>query len=173
MKYAASFVEWFSEEASHIHSDVLPSNKPFMHLYTLKQPIGVAAMITPWNFPAAMITRKVAAALAAGCSCIVKPAPETPLTAIALFNLGIKAGIPKHVFSVLPVSKEATLHVGQKLTSSPKIQKISFTGSTATGKWLSAASVPTLKKLSLELGGNAPFIVFGNSFYSIDIDRGC
>ncbi|KAA9001958.1 NAD-dependent succinate-semialdehyde dehydrogenase [Affinibrenneria salicis] len=158
--YAASFIDWFAEEAKRIEGSVLQSPQGQQRLLVLKQPIGVCAAITPWNFPAAMITRKVAPALAAGCAMIVKPAEQTPLTALALAELAQQAGIPRGVLQVLTGDAQA---VGKVLCDSPVIRKLSFTGSTEVGRILMAQSAPTVKKLSLELGGNAPFIVFDDA----------
>ena len=158
--YAASFIEWFAEEARRIYGDVIPSPLADRRLIVLKQPIGVCAAITPWNFPAAMITRKVAPALAAGCTMVVKPAEQTPLSALALAWLGQEAGLPPGVLNVVTGEPAA---IGGELTSSPKVQKLSFTGSTEVGRLLMGQCAPTIKKLSLELGGNAPFIVFDDA----------
>lgn len=161
--YAASFVEWFAEEAKRVYGETIPAPTTDKRLVVLKQPVGVCVAITPWNFPAAMITRKAAPALAAGCTIIVKPAEQTPLTALALGVLAEAAGIPAGVFQV--VTGSAT-KIGKILTESPLVRKISFTGSTEVGRLLMAQSAPSIKKLSLELGGNAPFIVFEDA----DID---
>lgn len=158
--YAASFIEWFAEEAKRTYGDVIPSTQADKRIVVIKQPIGVTAAITPWNFPAAMITRKAGAALAAGCSMIVKPAEQTPLTALALAVLAERAGIPKSVFSVITGEPEV---IGEELTSNPIVRKLSFTGSTAVGRLLLQQCAPSLKKVSLELGGNAPFIVFDDA----------
>jgi succinate-semialdehyde dehydrogenase/glutarate-semialdehyde dehydrogenase len=158
--YAASFIEWFAEEARRIYGDVIPSPLADRRLIVLKQPIGVCAAITPWNFPAAMITRKVAPALAAGCTMVVKPAEQTPLSALALAWLGQQAGLPPGVLNVVTGEPAA---IGGELTSSHKVQKLSFTGSTEVGRLLMGQCAPTIKKLSLELGGNAPFIVFDDA----------
>ncbi|MCO7557324.1 NAD-dependent succinate-semialdehyde dehydrogenase [Metapseudomonas otitidis] len=158
--YAASFIEWFAEEAKRIYGDTIPSHKGDARIVVTKEPIGVVAAITPWNFPAAMITRKAGPALAAGCPCIVKPAPETPFSALALAALAEQAGIPAGVFNVITGDAVA---IGGELTASPAVRKLSFTGSTAIGKLLMAQCAPTLKKVSLELGGNAPFIVFDDA----------
>jgi succinate-semialdehyde dehydrogenase/glutarate-semialdehyde dehydrogenase len=158
--YAASFIEWFAEEAKRIYGDTIPSHKGDARIVVSKEPIGVVAAITPWNFPAAMITRKVGPALAAGCTCIVKPAPETPFSALALVALAEQAGIPAGVLNVITGDAVA---IGGELTSSPQVRKLSFTGSTPIGKLLMAQSANTLKKVSLELGGNAPFIVFDDA----------
>lgn len=158
--YAASFVEWFAEEAKRVYGDTIPSPYPDARIIVSKQPIGVIAAITPWNFPAAMITRKVAPALAAGCPCIVKPAPETPFTALALVDLAIQAGIPTEIFSVITGDAVA---IGDAIFESDDVRKFTFTGSTPVGKLLYQRSAQTLKKVSLELGGNAPFIVFDDA----------
>ncbi len=161
--YAASFVEWFAEEAKRVDGEVLPGHQPDKRILVLKQPVGVVAAITPWNFPSAMITRKAAPALAAGCTMVLKPAPQTPLSALALAQLGEQAGIPAGVFNVVTADADDARKVGDVLTASPIVRKLSFTGSTAVGIHLMQASAPTLKKLSLELGGNAPFIVFDDA----------
>lgn len=158
--YAASFVEWFAEEAKRVYGDIVPSPYPDARIVVQKQAIGVVAAITPWNFPAAMITRKVAPALAAGCPCIVKPAPETPFTALALVDLAIQAGIPAEIFSVITGD---AVTIGDAIFESDAVRKFSFTGSTPVGKMLYQRSAQTLKKVSLELGGNAPFIVFDDA----------
>jgi succinate-semialdehyde dehydrogenase/glutarate-semialdehyde dehydrogenase len=158
--YAASFLEWFAEEARRIYGDVIPTFRADSRLLTLRQPVGVAAAITPWNFPAAMITRKVGPALAAGCTMIVKPAPQTPFSALALAELAQRAGVPAGVFSVVTGDAEA---IGAALTAHPAVRALSFTGSTAVGKKLMAQCAGTVKKVSLELGGNAPFIVFDDA----------
>ena len=158
--YAAAYVEWFAEEARRVYGDVIPSPFPQRKIVVLREPVGVCAAITPWNFPAAMITRKVAPALAAGCTIVVKPAPQTPLSALALAELAARAGVPAGVFSVLTGNAEA---IGGEMTANPLVRKLSFTGSTAVGKRLMAQCAPTLKKLALELGGNAPFIVFDDA----------
>ncbi|EXH48323.1 succinate-semialdehyde dehydrogenase [Acinetobacter baumannii 1412924] len=158
--YAASFIEWFAEEAKRVYGDIIPSPYPDARIVVNKQPIGVVAAITPWNFPAAMITRKVAPALAAGCPCIVKPAPETPFTALALVDLALQAGVPAEIFSV--ITGDAA-HIGDAIFESDVIRKFTFTGSTPVGKMLLERSAKTLKKVSLELGGNAPFIVFDDA----------
>jgi len=161
--YAASFVEWFAEEAKRTYGDVIPQTIANQRLLVLKQPIGVCAAITPWNFPAAMITRKVAPALAAGCPVVVKPAEQTPLTALALALLAERAGFPPGVFNVITGSAANAPLIGAELTSNPTVRKLSFTGSTEVGRLLMAQCAPTLKKISLELGGNAPFIVFDDA----------
>ena len=158
--YAASFIEWFAEEAKRVYGETVPGHQPDKRIIVLKQPIGVAAAITPWNFPAAMITRKAGAALAAGCTMVIKPAAETPYSALALAELAERAGIPAGVLNI--VTGDA-VEIGGVLTSSPIVRKLSFTGSTPVGIKLMEQSAPTLKKLSLELGGNAPFIVFDDA----------
>lgn len=158
--YAASFIEWFAEEAKRVYGDIIPSPYPDARIVVNKQPIGVVAAITPWNFPAAMITRKVAPALAAGCPCIVKPAPETPFTALALVDLALQAGVPAEIFSVITGD---AVHIGDAIFESDVVRKFTFTGSTPVGKMLLERSAKTLKKVSLELGGNAPFIVFDDA----------
>jgi len=158
--YAASFIEWFAEEARRVYGDVVPSPWTDRRLFTLKQPVGVAALITPWNFPAAMLTRKAGAALAAGCTVVAKPASQTPFTALALAELAQRAGLPPGVLNV--VTGDAAT-IGGVLTAHPLVRKVSFTGSTSVGKQLLAQSAGTLKHVSLELGGNAPFIVFDDA----------
>ena len=155
--YAAAFIEWFAEEGKRLYGDVIPAHQPDKRILVLRQPIGVVAAITPWNFPAAMIARKLAPALAAGCTFVCKPAAQTPYSALALAYLGARAGVPNGVLSVLTGDSAA---IGAEMTSHRAVRKLSFTGSTAVGKQLMAQCVGTLKKLSLELGGNAPFIVF-------------
>ncbi|MFM0291362.1 NAD-dependent succinate-semialdehyde dehydrogenase [Paraburkholderia megapolitana] len=158
--YAASFFEWFAEEAKRSYGDVIPSPKPGSKIIVTREPVGVVAAITPWNFPLAMITRKAGPALAAGCTMVLKPSEETPLSALALAVLAEQAGIPAGVFNI--VSGDAVA-IGNVLTASPVVRKLSFTGSTRVGKLLAKQSADTLKKLSLELGGNAPFIVFDDA----------
>ncbi|MDF2445181.1 MAG: succinate-semialdehyde dehydrogenase [Moraxellaceae bacterium] len=158
--YAAAFIEWFGEEAKRVYGDVIPGFTPDRRLLVLKQPVGVVAAITPWNFPIAMITRKVGPALAAGCTVVVKPASETPLSALAAAVLAIEAGVPAGVLNVVTGSASV---IGPVLTGSPIVRKLSFTGSTEVGRRLMAECAPTLKKMSLELGGNAPFIVFDDA----------
>ena len=158
--YAASFIEWFAEEAKRVYGDTIPGHQPDKRLIVTKEPIGVTAAITPWNFPAAMITRKAGQALAAGCAMVLKPAPQTPFSALALAVLAERAGIPAGLFSVLPADAERSREVGAELCANPIVRKLSFTGSTGVGIKLMEQCAPTLKKLSLELGGNAPFIVF-------------
>lgn len=162
--YGASFVEWFAEEGKRAYGETVPSPAADKRILVIKQPVGVCAAITPWNFPLAMITRKVAPALAAGCTVVVKPAEQTPLTALALARLAEQAGFPAGVFNVITGNP---LAIGGALTASPVVKKLSFTGSTEVGRLLMAQSAPTLKKLSLELGGNAPFIVFDDA----DLDQ--
>ena len=159
--YGASFIEWFAEEAKRIYGDVIPHDKQGRRLVVIKQAIGVVAAITPWNFPNAMITRKVGPALAAGCTVVVKPASETPLSALALAVLGERAGIPAGVLNIVPGTDSRA--IGGELTGNPDVQKLSFTGSTGIGKLLMAQCAATIKKVSLELGGNAPFIVFDDA----------
>jgi succinate-semialdehyde dehydrogenase/glutarate-semialdehyde dehydrogenase len=156
--YGASFIEWFAEEAKRVYGDVIPHDKQGRRLVVIKQAIGVVAAITPWNFPNAMITRKVGPALAAGCTVVLKPASETPLSALALAELSERAGIPAGVLNV--VTGTRSREIGGELTGNPAVQKLSFTGSTGIGKLLMAQCAQTIKKVSLELGGNAPFIVF-------------
>ena len=158
--YANSFIRWFAEEGKRVYGDVIPSTKLTQRITVLKQPVGVCAAITPWNFPSAMITRKAAPALAAGCTMIVKPATETPFSALALGELAIQAGIPKGVLQIVTGKSSV---VGGVLTSDKRVHKLSFTGSTEVGRTLMAQCAPTIKKLSLELGGNAPFIVFDDA----------
>ncbi|WP_375398171.1 NAD-dependent succinate-semialdehyde dehydrogenase [uncultured Sphingomonas sp.] len=158
--YAAAFIEWFGEEAKRVYGEVIPSHRADSRIVVIKQPVGVVAAITPWNFPAAMITRKAAPALAAGCTMVLKPATQTPLSALALAVLAEKAGIPKGVFNVVTGSSRV---IGAELTGNPAVRKLSFTGSTEVGKTLMAQCAPTMKKLSMELGGNAPFIVFADA----------
>jgi succinate-semialdehyde dehydrogenase/glutarate-semialdehyde dehydrogenase len=159
--YAASFIDWFAEEGKRIYGDVIPTPQSDKRLVVLRQPIGVVAAITPWNFPAAMITRKAGPALAAGCTFVCKPAHQTPYSALAMAELGRRAGIPAGVLNV--VTGMDAVAIGGEMTSNPMVRKITFTGSTGVGKKLMAQSAGTLKKLSLELGGNAPFIVFDDA----------
>ncbi len=165
--YAASFVEWYAEEAKRAYGELIPSHKTDARILVSRQPVGVVAAITPWNFPAAMITRKCAPAFAAGCAVVLKPAPDTPFTALALADLAQQAGIPDGLFQV--VTGEA-IEVGQALTESKTVRKLSFTGSTGVGKLLMAQCANSVKKLSLELGGNAPFIVFEDADINAAID---
>ncbi|MFS6804028.1 aldehyde dehydrogenase family protein, partial [Edwardsiella tarda] len=162
--YAASFIEWFAEEAKRVYGDTIPAPQADKRLLVLKQPIGVTAAITPWNFPAAMITRKAGPALAAGCTMVLKPASQTPYSALALAELALRAGIPQGVFSVVT---GAAGEVGGELTANPQVRKLSFTGSTEIGRQLMAQCAHDIKKVSLELGGNAPFIVFDDA----DLDQ--
>jgi succinate-semialdehyde dehydrogenase/glutarate-semialdehyde dehydrogenase len=162
--YAAGFIEFFAEEAKRINGETIPTFKSDARIVVVKQPVGVVAAITPWNFPAAMITRKAGPALAVGCTIVLKPASETPLTALALAALAEKAGIPKGVFNV--ITGRASV-IGKELTSTPTVRMLTFTGSTEIGRTLMAQCAPTIKKLGLELGGNAPFIVFDDA----DLDK--
>ncbi|GAB2475780.1 NADP-dependent succinate-semialdehyde dehydrogenase [Comamonas humi] len=161
--YAASFLEWFAEEAKRVSGDVLTSTDNGKRMLVLKEPMGVCAAITPWNFPLAMITRKAAPALAAGCAMVLKPAEDTPLSALALAALAQQAGVPAGVFSVVTGDAASSIEIGAELTASPVVRKLSFTGSTEVGRILMRQSAATVKKLSLELGGNAPFIVFDDA----------
>jgi succinate-semialdehyde dehydrogenase / glutarate-semialdehyde dehydrogenase len=158
--YAASFIEWFAEEGKRIYGDVIPTVWPDRRLVVIKQPIGVCGAITPWNFPAAMITRKVGPALAAGCTVVIKPATQTPFSALALAELAGRAGVPKGVINIVTGSAK---EIGGELTGNPIVRKITFTGSTEVGRVLMAQSAQTIKKVSLELGGNAPFLVFDDA----------
>lgn len=158
--YAASFIEWFAEEGKRIYGDTIPQHQSDKRIIVIKQPIGVCAAITPWNFPSAMVTRKAGPALAAGCTMVVKPASQTPYSALALAELGERAGIPRGVFNVV-VGTAA--EIGGEMTSNPKVKKVTFTGSTEIGKLLMGQCAGTVKKVSLELGGNAPFIVFNDA----------
>ena len=158
--YAAGFFEWFGEEAKRVYGDTIPGHQIDKRIIVIKQPVGVVACITPWNFPLAMITRKVGPALAAGCTVVLKPASQTPFSALALAELGARAGVPAGVFNVVTGS---AAEIGEEFTSNPTVRKLSFTGSTATGKLLMAQCAGTVKRLSLELGGNAPLIVFDDA----------
>jgi succinate-semialdehyde dehydrogenase / glutarate-semialdehyde dehydrogenase len=158
--YAASFYEWFGEEGRRLYGDLIPSPQPDKRLFAMRQPVGVVGAITPWNFPAAMITRKAGAALAAGCTIVIKPAESTPFSALAQAELAARAGVPPGVFNVVTGKAAA---IGGELTSNPTVAKITFTGSTAIGKLLMQQCASTVKKVSLELGGNAPFIVFDDA----------
>lgn len=170
IKYAASFFEWFQGEAVRSYGETMHSSTPSSRALTLKQPIGVVGIITPWNFPSAMITRKVGASVAAGCSVVVKPAAETPYSALALAELGERAGLPAGVFNVV-TTDENIAEVGKVLCEHPTVKKLSFTGSTGVGKILMQQSSSSLKKLSMELGGNAPFIgEIQNYIYSTGTD---
>ena len=166
VSYGASFVEWFAEEAKRVNGETLPTYDNNKRILVIRQPIGVCAAITPWNFPLAMITRKVAPALAAGCPVVIKPAELTPLTALAAAELAVRAGIPAGVINVITADSRNSIEVGKALCASDVVRHLSFTGSTEVGRILMAQSAPTVKKLSLELGGNAPFIVFDDA----DID---
>ena len=161
VKYGASFIEWFAEEGKRVYGDVIPTHMQDRRIIVIKQPVGVVAAITPWNFPNAMITRKAAPALAAGCPIVIKPASETPLSALALAELAHQAGLPAGVFNVVTTSHSAP--VGKEMTESPLVRKFSFTGSTNIGKLLIRQCASTVKKVSMELGGNAPFIVFDDA----------
>jgi succinate-semialdehyde dehydrogenase/glutarate-semialdehyde dehydrogenase len=158
--YAAAYVEWFAEEAKRVYGDIIPSPWGDKRIVVKKEPVGVCAAITPWNFPAAMITRKVAPALAAGCTIVVKPASQTPLSALAMAELAARAGVPRGAFNVITGSAR---EIGSALTASSVVRKLTFTGSTEIGRVLAAQCAPTLKRMSLELGGNAPFIVFDDA----------
>ncbi len=158
--YAASFLEWFGEEAKRLYGDIIPGHQGDKRIMVLRQPVGVVAAITPWNFPSAMITRKAGPALAAGCTLICKPATQTPYSALALAELAHRAGVPKGVFNMITGSATA---IGGEMTGNPTVRKLTFTGSTEVGKKLMAQCASTVKKLSLELGGNAPFIVFDDA----------
>jgi len=162
--YGASFIEWFSEEAKRVYGETIPGHQESKRIVVLKQPVGVVASITPWNFPNAMIARKVGPALAVGCAFVAKPAAETPLSALAMALLAERAGVPKGVFSVVPSSHAAD--IGKEFTSNPKVRKLTFTGSTQVGRILLAQGAEQVMKMSMELGGNAPFIVFDDA----DID---
>ena len=161
--YGASFLEWFAEEAKRVNGDVLASPASDRKLVVLKQPIGVCASITPWNFPIAMITRKVAPAIAAGCTIVVKPAEQTPLSALALAELAQRAGVPKGVFNVVTADSANSIEIGKALCESDVVRHLSFTGSTPVGRILMQQCAPTVKKIALELGGHAPFIVFDDA----------
>ncbi|WP_295542689.1 NAD-dependent succinate-semialdehyde dehydrogenase [uncultured Pseudacidovorax sp.] len=158
--YAASYIEWFAEQATRMNGEVIPAPVPGRRMFALREPVGVVAAITPWNFPAAMIARKIAPALAAGCTVVCKPAEDTPLTSLALVLLAHEAGVPPGVLNIVTASRERTPAVVDAWLDDPRVRKITFTGSTPVGKHLARRSADTLKKLSLELGGNAPFIVF-------------
>jgi len=158
--YAASFIEWFAEEGKRVYGDTIPGYTPDKRILVLKEPVGVVAAITPWNFPSAMITRKAGPALAAGCPVVLKPASATPFSALAMAELGERAGIPRGIFSVVTGSAAA---IGKELSTHPSVRKLTFTGSTEIGKQLMAQCASTVKKVSMELGGNAPFIVFDDA----------
>ena len=161
--YAASYIEWFGEEATRMNGEIIPAPLPGRRMFALREPVGVVAAITPWNFPAAMIARKIAPALAAGCTVVCKPAEDTPLTSLALVQLAHEAGVPAGVLNIVTASREKTPEVVDVWLDDPRVRKITFTGSTPVGKHLARRSADTLKKLSLELGGNAPFIVFDDA----------
>ncbi len=161
--YAASFLEWYAEEGKRVYGETIPTSDSHKRSWVWKQPVGVCAAITPWNFPLAMITRKVAPALAAGCTVMVKPAEQTPLSALACAELALRAGLPAGVLSVLPASAEDSILIGKAWCANPVVRHLSFTGSTEVGRILMAQSAGTLKRLSLELGGHAPFIVFDDA----------
>ncbi|MBV6416630.1 MAG: Glutarate-semialdehyde dehydrogenase DavD [Steroidobacteraceae bacterium] len=164
--YAAAFLEWFGEEGKRVYGDVIPGHQPDKRILVLRQPVGVVAAITPWNFPSAMITRKAGPALAAGCTVVCKPATQTPYSALALAELAARAGVPAGVLNILTGS---ATEIGGEMTSNPLVRKVTFTGSTEIGKKLMAQSASTLKKISLELGGNAPFIVFDDADLDIAV----
>ena len=161
--YAASFLEWFGEEAKRVYGDTIPTYMSDRRIVVIRQPVGVTAGITPWNFPAAMVTRKAAPALAAGCTMVLKPAEQTPLSALAVAQLGLEAGLPPGVLGLVTGSAEDAPEIGRTMTSSPVVRKLGFTGSTEIGKLLMAQCAGQVKKVSLELGGNAPFIVFDDA----------
>jgi succinate-semialdehyde dehydrogenase/glutarate-semialdehyde dehydrogenase len=168
--YAASFFEWFGEEAKRVYGDTIPAPLPGRRVLVLKEPVGVAAGITPWNFPSAMPARKAAPALAAGCTMVLKPAEQTPLSALALCELAERAGIPPGVLNVVTGNEDDAPVIGSELTASPLVRKLGFTGSTAVGRLLMAQCAATVKNLSLELGGNAPFIVFADADLDAALD---
>ena len=168
--YAASYVEWFAEEATRANGDVIPAPVVGRRMFALKEPVGVVAVITPWNFPAAMIARKIAPALAAGCTVVCKPAEDTPLTSLALVKLAEEAGVPAGVLNIVTASRQRAAEVVDVWLDDPRVRKITFTGSTPVGKHLARRSADTLKKLSLELGGNAPFIVFDDADLDAAVD---
>lgn len=170
IRYGASFMEWYAEEAKRIEGDILGSSSRSSRILVLKQGIGVCGAITPWNYPNAMVTRKVAPALAAGCSIVLKPAEQTPLSALALAVLGERAGVPAGVFNVIVGDEKNSIEMGKALCESETVRKITFTGSTEVGRILMAQSAPTIKKLSLELGGHAPFIVFDDADLDIALE---
>ncbi len=168
VRYGASFIEWFAEEGRRVYGDIIPPHAPNLRVLVFKEPVGVVAAITPWNFPNAMITRKVAPALAAGCTVVVKPSEETPLSALALAELAERAGFPPGVLNIITGMDAPT--IGQELTKSRAVRKLSFTGSTVVGKLLMRQCADTVKKISLELGGNAPFIVFDDADLDAAVD---
>ena len=167
--YAASFLEWFSEESKRMYGDIIPSPSAHKRLFVTKQPVGVAALITPWNFPLAMITRKAGAALAAGCTVIIKPSEETPFGALALAELSHQAGIPPGVVNVVTCSRKSVSTIGCAIVEDVRVAKLSFTGSTAVGKHLMANSAQTMKRVSMELGGNAPLLVFDSANVNVAV----
>lgn len=165
--YASSFISWFAEEATRVYGVTIPSSTPNTHVMTIKEPVGVCGIITPWNFPAAMITRKIAPAIAAGCAVVIKPPRETPYTCLALTKLAIDAGLPPKIIQVCPTKdRQAALEI----VTNPLVKKISFTGSTAVGKVLAGMAAKSLKRVSLELGGNAPFIVFEDADLDLAVE---
>ena len=168
--YGASFIEWFAEEGKRVYGDVIPPHMPDKRLIVLKQPIGVCAAITPWNFPNAMITRKAGPALAAGCTIVLKPAEQTPFSALAMVELAHRAGIPKGVFNIVTGDAQSSIEIGKELCANPTVRKLSFTGSTEVGRILMRQCADTIKKLSLELGGNAPFLVFDDADLDVAAD---
>lgn len=168
--YAASYIEWFGEEATRMNGEIIPAPLPGRRMFALREPVGVVAAITPWNFPAAMIARKIAPALAAGCTVVCKPAEDTPLTSLALVLLAQEAGVPAGVLNIVTASREKTAEVVDVWLDDARVRKITFTGSTPVGKHLARRSADTLKKLSLELGGNAPFIVFDDADVDAAVD---
>ena len=168
--YAASYIEWFGEEATRMNGEIIPAPVPGRRMFALREPVGVVAAITPWNFPAAMIARKIAPALAAGCTVVCKPAEDTPLTSLALVLLAQEAGVPAGVLNIVTASREKTPEVVDVWLDDARVRKITFTGSTPVGKHLARRSADTLKKLSLELGGNAPFIVFDDADVDAAVD---
>lgn len=165
--YAASFIAWFAEEATRSYGVTIPSSTPHTTLMTIREPVGVCGIITPWNFPAAMITRKIAPALAAGCSVVIKPPSETPYSCLAFTKLAIEAGLPGSTIQVCPTKDR---QAATELATNPIVKKISFTGSTGVGKMLAKLATGTLKKVSLELGGNAPFIVFNDADLDLAVE---
>lgn len=165
--YAASFISWFAEEATRSYGVTIPSSTPHTSLITVREPVGVCGIITPWNFPAAMITRKIGPALAAGCSVVIKPPSETPYSCLALTKLAVEAGLPPATIQVCPTKDRAA---ATELATNPLIAKISFTGSTGVGKMLAKLAAGTLKKVSMELGGNAPFIVFDDADVDLAVE---
>ena len=168
--YAASYIEWFGEQATRMNGEIIPAPVPGRRMFALKEPVGVVAAITPWNFPAAMIARKIAPAMAVGCTVVCKPAEDTPLTSLALVRLAQEAGVPPGVLNIVTASRERTPEVVDVWLDDPRVRKITFTGSTPVGKHLARRSADTLKKLSLELGGNAPFIVFEDADIDAAVD---